>query len=813
MSKLLITISGYRVFIIILLFYCKTTRAEIWKDTTVLLQKIRMSVTPQDKIKALLGIADYHLENKFSDTATYQRTGVYIDEALAISRSKKFVALEQESLLMMSRRARRLNDTATCLKIARNVIGHYQKTGNKQAEAETWLRLALAMQSPNVYAMFSYSYPGYDVANFKTIQAALQKCITIAQQIGNRQLAARAHLQEGYLYLAPPQLLKAEEKARKALALLQSQDGPLKKYAPYHLLMVTSLGRNKPDSALYYGLEALKNAEETKQEQDIHYIYMYLGIVYHGAAQLDAAIASFKKYIAYCAKYLKPLNPVFFRFYAESLRLTGKIDEAVAYTKTFDINNPLYSSENKTQLYLTFGRLCLFSRQLTQAEKYYLQAVNEIEKVPSASKMIVYMSVGEFYYAVKKYDKSRIYIEKASLLADVNNLALNRVNIHRYLFHLDTIDKKYVSAIANGAAMLRWKDTVNSTSVRNNTSELLVKYETAIKERDILSLAARIKVQQHEASARKLDIELLNNKLKLQESELDRKQKDIYIKNQNVSLLTKENNVRKNQLDRISVERKAVLGGIGLLLIISGLLFYQSRIKHQSNAAIMKKNDQLQQLVQEKELLVKEIHHRVKNNLQTVVSLLESQSAYLTNEALRAVQDSQNRIHMMSALHQSLYQGDNMSTINMAAYLPLMASYLKDSFHTAEQVQFQFSITPVELDVSQAVPVGLIFNEAVTNAFKYAFTDSKEQKKIAVEMRLAEDGKVTLVIADNGKGLPAGFNIDENTGVGLGFTLISSLVKNDLKGQLRIKKEEGTEISVIFTITDRTHHTNITQTI
>lgn len=799
---------------IFLLLYCNRTQAGVLNDTTILLQKIRTSVTPQDKIKALLAIADYHLENKLPDIGAYQRSGRYIEEALAISRSKKNVELEQESLFMMSKRAARLNDSAACLQTAMEVIGYYQNTRNRQAEAETWFRLALAFQRSNPYAMFPYSNASHHARHFNIIQAAQQKCIAIALQIGNKQLAARAYMQEAYLYLQRAEYLKADAEARKALILLEKNEGALKKYAPYHLLMLTSLGRSKHDSAMYYGLEALRNAEATEQWQDIHYIYMYMGTVYFLAkGAMNQSVDALKKYLLFCEKYQRPIHPSFFRVYSEALRLTGKITEAAEYMKTFDVTNPLYTPVEIAQLYTAFGRVCTFTKQLPQAEKYYQAAIAEAEKIPLPNRMAIYISVGEFYYSIKKIDKSRIYFEKALGLADTVNLAINRINVHNYLFLLDTIDKKYVSAIAHGTAFIRWKDTLNTITARNNIMEFQTKYETEKKERDIRLLTARVKEQQYKAAARKIDLELLNNKLKLQESEADRKQKDIYIKNQSISLLTKENSVRKNQLDKISTERKAILGGIGLLVVISGLLLYQSRIKHQSNATIMKKNVQLQQLVQEKELLVKEIHHRVKNNLQTVVSLLESQSVYLTNEALRAVQDSQNRIHMMSALHQSLYQGDNMSTINMAAYLPLMASYLKDSFNTAEQIQFQFSISPVELEVSQAVPVGLIFNEAVTNAFKYAFTDSKEQKKIELDMRVAEDGKVTLVIADNGKGLPDGFNIDENTGVGLGFTLIRSLVKNDLKGKLSIKKERGTEISVIFMITDRTHNINSTTTV
>ena len=104
------------------------------------------------------------------------------------------------------------------------------------------------------------------------------------------------------------------------------------------------------------------------------------------------------------------------------------------------------------------------------------------------------------------------------------------------------------------------------------------------------------------------------------------------------------------------------------------------------------------------------------------MSLLNSQSAYIDNEpALTAIHDSQHRVHAMSLIHQKLYNTENVSSIDMSSYIRELASYLRDSFNTGQRIRFEFDIAPLELDVSQAVPVGLILNEAVTNSIKYAF--------------------------------------------------------------------------------------------
>jgi two-component sensor histidine kinase len=108
------------------------------------------------------------------------------------------------------------------------------------------------------------------------------------------------------------------------------------------------------------------------------------------------------------------------------------------------------------------------------------------------------------------------------------------------------------------------------------------------------------------------------------------------------------------------------------------------------------------------------------------MSLLNSQSAYIDNEpALTAIHDSQHRVHAMSLIHQKLYNTENVSSIDMSLYIHELVSYLADSFNIGQRIRFEFAIEPLEMDVGQAVPLGLILNEAITNAIKYAFPNDR----------------------------------------------------------------------------------------
>jgi len=199
-------------------------------------------------------------------------------------------------------------------------------------------------------------------------------------------------------------------------------------------------------------------------------------------------------------------------------------------------------------------------------------------------------------------------------------------------------------------------------------------------------------------------------------------------------------------------------------------------------------------LVEEKEWLLKEVHHRVKNNLHTIICLLESQAIYLENDALEAMEKSQNRIYSMSLIHQKLYQSDDIQTIDMASYIPELVQYLKDSFDTlSKQVYFNLKIDKISLTQTIAIPIALIINEAITNSIKYAFP-GKSGGEILISLQ-DENESIKLELADNGIGMNN--DITNAESVSLGLQLIKGLSK-EIQGDLKIETEHGVRITIIF---------------
>lgn len=200
--------------------------------------------------------------------------------------------------------------------------------------------------------------------------------------------------------------------------------------------------------------------------------------------------------------------------------------------------------------------------------------------------------------------------------------------------------------------------------------------------------------------------------------------------------------------------------------------------------------------LREKEALLKEIHHRVKNNLQVVSSLLGLQSRVVNDEQTRKMfQESQNRIHSMALLHEGLYQSNSLSRVDFPEYIRQLASHLFHSYGVAAgRINLRTDLDALYLNMDAAVPCGLIINELVSNSLKYAFPEGREGE-IRIELREHMEGMARLVVADNGVGLKS--DIDWVTARSLGLRLVRTLA-DQLEAKIEIDSRSGTEVRLTF---------------
>lgn len=252
-----------------------------------------------------------------------------------------------------------------------------------------------------------------------------------------------------------------------------------------------------------------------------------------------------------------------------------------------------------------------------------------------------------------------------------------------------------------------------------------------------------------------------------------------------------------------------ILLGIGLL-VVAVYFIVQFRIKQLATdkkkleQTVSERTAQLKHslseqstLLLEKDVLMKEIHHRVKNNLQVISGLLELQSKGLTDETARnALREGRNRVRSIALIHQNLYQFENLSTIDLKRFVTDLCRQVQSVFQKQKPVEITITVPDLHLDIDSAVPLGLIMNELLSNSFKYAF-NTVTLGAINLEIRSITEGRYQLLYSDNGPGLPVDFDIARSATLGLQLI-------NDLSRQIGGKMQYATKNGASFTI----HFTN-----
>jgi len=410
---------------------------------------------------------------------------------------------------------------------------------------------------------------------------------------------------------------------------------------------------------------------------------------------------------------------------------------------------------DKHEAYLMLGMAYIDLNSLDKAQHYLLLAQQLQPQVSQFSGnlkvSILYFLLGKLYFAKQEFEKSRSYFSIALLhpnnFFDANDWA----SVYKYLASIDSAAGRFREAYLHGIHYNMIMDSIRRKVNLRLLDEMRTKYETDKKDNNI-------KILQQQAAL-----------------QAARNQENLFARN-------------------------ALIGGATALLIVLLLLYNRFRLKQRTNlqlqaqkSEITNKNAVLQHLVEEKEWLLKEVHHRVKNNLYSIICLLESQARHLKDDALKAIEVSQHRIYAMSLIHQKLYQSSDLKAVDMAVYLPEFVGYLRNSFDNTRQIIFALDVQPVRLDVAQAVPLALIVNEAVTNSIKYAFPGG-QKGTIRISMRHT-DGMITLRIADDGIGIAP--DLVDSPVKSLGLKLIRGL-SGDINANIQIKNDNGTVVELQF---------------
>lgn len=263
-----------------------------------------------------------------------------------------------------------------------------------------------------------------------------------------------------------------------------------------------------------------------------------------------------------------------------------------------------------------------------------------------------------------------------------------------------------------------------------------------------------------------------------------------------IDLKNQELKLKNNQKNIVLVLASILMLLLLLSLYNSNKLRKSRKEVEAKNKEILEKNKLINTALSEKEVLLKEVHHRVKNNLQVISGLLELQNITVADDNVKVVlKEGQNRIQSVALVHKMMYQSENVSKVVMQDSLEELLRILKTTYSFPDKdIQTTVRAADIDFDINIAVPINLIVNEVVCNAFKHAFKE-EDKGDIYIELQKKEEGKYVLLIADNGIGLPEDFDVKELTSIG--FDLIIGLAKQ-LKGEVAIQNDNGTKVIVTF---------------
>jgi len=537
-----------------------------------------------------------------------------------------------------------------------------------------------------------------------------------------RKLQMKEKEIEVRMYIADANPSVAEKQWQEILLLQNAIGFRHTLYANYTL---SCLADQK--ATLSYARQAIDNMQEMGNTTLACVFYTRMGAVYSHLNKPEEALAWYEK--SYAGKKNAATQYFWYKGFigaANLLAFLGRAEEALSLIQEITADFPPARTLDKMHLAFIKGYSYERLKDNTLAAVNYDTFTSIAAQFPLPSNFTetpeAFYRVSLFYFNQGQMAKARTYLQKALDFTSGSMGVQNLAGIHLLFSKLDSAAGRYASALQYRIKYAFYQDSLLSHQMQ----ELTAMYETEKKD-------------------------------------------------QHIQLLTQSGKLQQAALQHSGFLRNIILISFAVLLIISGLLYNQYRLKQVAN----EKHTDLQHLVHEKERLLKEANYRVKDNIQTIVSLLASQSS---------VQDSQNRIYAMSLIHR---RSENAAAVDICSYLPELVNHLRESFDVSRQIHIHLNIPPFELDVSQAVPVTLIINEAISNSIKYAFPRKEIGQEITVCMEQEAENEITLTIADNGIGvLP---DLDSH----LGLKLMDGLV-DDINGTFAIRSAEGTSISIHF---------------
>ena len=590
----------------------------------------------------------------------------------------------------------------------------------------------------------------------KESEKLADEIIRIAAGTDNYLRLAEAYQIKGFARVLEQKLSETLEQYAIALEYAKKANSG---YVQAHLLsLIAGMYQDKGDfdQAIKYYLEGLQVAEAYKSPEMIATLANNLAEAYSDAGR------SISVTLPYYEKALKEETimgnwqyvGMIYSNIAKEQMLAGNKTEAEKAAK-LSLEN-IHKKNDRAYVYGTvasdLGEVYSGLGNYDEAEKLLKEGFKILDSIGTKdNKLIPLSALAKLYIKKSENDKAENAAKQLLQLATAYKTKLFLRDANQVLYEVARKNNRPADALRFFEQYKNWNDSVFNDN----------------KEKSIANVESRLKLQQK-------DLEIKYETEKKAKENLALKQSNLGLQNRSVAILI-----------------------ITVILLVLGIVMVASnRTMGRKNAELEKQKRIIQQQSEEKDTLIREINHRVKNNLQIISSLLNLQANSLTDEkAMEALRDSHKRVKAISLIHQKLYGFEDIASIPLEEYINALFADLK-MVYAATHVQMVCTTQPVgiRLDMESAVPVGLILNEAITNALKYAFPDMVAGK-LLINFTSGPGDYYTLTIRDNGKGLPEGFDPDKSGS--LGFRIIKELTRQ-LRGKFTYTTDKGTVFSLNF---------------
>ncbi len=572
--------------------------------------------------------------------------------------------------------------------------------------------------------------------NYNKALEILNSCAEKAKMMDDKYIYLTSLIQIGRIHMVKRNTNEALDYFDKSLKLANEFNDSILIGSIYHFTGVVYQSQQKFEQAIENYLKALHIYEEENMFTKIPYILVSLGSVLKETKNYNEAIG----YYTDALKYYQNTNDRWgmnqLYVYMGSIYFDmNNLDSAwIFYNKSLNLSKAI--EENSAECYALYkmGEILIHQKQFNEALEYLNMAFILTRQVGNNHQLVnILYNMGICYLHMGNANRALKTLNNGLKLADSLDFMYERMILNKEISNANSELGHYKKALAHFQVYSELRDSIYQETAQKNLVEMEQKYQS--------------EKQKSEISELKLD--------NIEQEVIIRKQKSI----RNIFLL-----------------------GF-LFAALTGYLFYRSYVsKRNAN--------------KEKEVLLKEIHHRVKNNLQIISSLLSIQSEYVTdNKISGAVQESQSRVQAMALIHQLLYQEKNLTKINFSDYLKQLTSSLA-SIYQKEGSNVDVAIDAADswFTIETSIPLGLIITELISNCYKYAFQNGNEGK-IGIMLQPVSEKKYSLTISDNGKGLPKGTDIHASNSMGLKLV---NILTGQLNGHLRYEHNNGAVFNVEF---------------